>query len=266
MPPAVLSNALNEFDLALDELASNLEFVRLAGRVRPRLGSMLRWESLDAESKELASKFMKQATADQMVIIRAMVVSLSGAFEHFVRRAVRDCVLAINATNADYDALDAHFRNQNLYRTGMAFQTVYEPLDYLQFEFESLAKNVGSCVTGSKAAALNADAFPIFLSIMSPKNLSEALKRVGLELDWDDLGRDDSMRLVLDTRNTRETAAAIQELLKRFCRIRNQIAHSGNVGAVVTEDDFRQFLAFFRALAHTLAGVIVKGIAKHIEH
>jgi RiboL-PSP-HEPN len=223
---------------------------------------MLHWEYMDNDAKALASTFLRQRSAEESLLYRGMVISLSGAFEQFVRRTVRDSVLAINAKGRNYDLLDDHLKKENLYRTGIALGTVHEPLDYLDLDYESLAKNVGTCFRGSMQALLNAEAFAIFLSIISPKHLTDALKRIGMELHWDDLGKIQSMRDALDLSDTRETAKAAEEFLRRFGQMRNKIAHTGNSGIVVSDDDLQQLLKIFRAFARGFTSIIEAEIAK----
>jgi hypothetical protein len=263
--PGILTNALKEFELGLDELSSNLEFVRTAGRLRPRLKDMLRWEGMDGDAKKLATSFLGQRAAEESLLYRGMVVSLSGAFEQFVRRILRDGVLAINGSGLSYDALDEGIKKQNVYRTGIAFGTIHEPLDYLELDYEALAKNIGTCHGGSRQAVLNADAFIVFLSIISPDNIVKALERIGVKLQWDELGKGQTLRAILDRSDSRETAKAIQDRLKRFGQTRNKIAHAGSGGVVVTESDFEQLLAFFRIFARALVPVVESQLAKHLR-
>src|SRR6266496_5502078 len=120
MVPAMLADAVKEFDLALDDLSSIFDFVRSAIRLRPRLGGMLRWESMGTEEKALVERFLNQQTAEESLLYRGMVISLAGAFEQFVRRTLRDSVLVISGKGTSYDLLDAGIRKENFYRTGLA--------------------------------------------------------------------------------------------------------------------------------------------------
>jgi RiboL-PSP-HEPN len=226
---------------------------------------MLDWKALDGEAKTLAHSFLKQRTAEESLLYRGMVISLAGAFEQFVRRLLRDSVQAISAGGVRYDTLDEHMKLENAYRTGIALQTIREPLDYMDLDYETLAKNLGTCFDGSAKAILNADAFSIFLSIISPKSLVDALRRIGMDLRWDDLGRVDALRDTLGKQDTRETAKAIEEFLKRFGQTRNKIAHSGNTGIVVTESDLEQLLKFFRAFAVALSAVVETQLSKRAK-
>ena len=165
----------------------------------------------------------------------------------------------------NYDTLDEGIKKQNVYRTGIAFGTIHEPLDYLELDYESLAKNIGTCYGGSTQVVLNADAFTIFLSIISPDNLVKSLERIGVKLQWDDLGKGQALRTILDRSDSRETAKAIQDRLKWFGQTRNKIAHAGSGGVVVTESDFEQLLAFFRIFARALVPVVESQLAKHLR-
>lgn len=258
----MLSEALKEFDLALDDLSSIFDFVRLAIRLRPRLSEMLSWDTMGTEGKLLASNFLSQRTADESLLYRGMVISLAGAFEHFMRRILRDSVLAISGSGASFDSLDASIKKENFYRTGLALGTIHEPLDYLELNYELLAKNLGTCFTGSAQALLNAEAFAIFLSIISPKNLEDALRRIGVVLRWDDFGRVEEVQKTLDGKGTRETAKAVEANLRQFGKMRNKIAHSGSSGLVVTELDFERLLQFFRVFGRTLVKVVETDLSK----
>jgi hypothetical protein len=265
MPAGILANALKEFELAIDDLANIFEFVRTAARLRPRLGDMLHWEILDGEAKTLATTFLKQGSAQESILYRGLVISLSGAFEQFVRRMIRDSVSTMSKTTALYDTLDEALRRQNLYRTGIALQTIFEPPDYLDLDYELLAKNIGTCFVGSKQPVLNAEAFTIFLSIISPDKLVDAFERIRVKLQWDALGRVPALRTALEKKDTRETAKALQEFLKRFGQTRNKIAHTGSSGIVVTETDFDQLLTFFRIFSRALTTVVEIEIAKLLK-
>ena len=257
MPSTTLANAVKEFELALDDLASNFEFVRLsAARLRPRLADMLNWKIMDVDAKALATKFLKQGAAQENILYRGLVISLAGAFEQFVRRILRDAVLNVNKSELPFDDLNDGLRRQNAYRTGIALQTIFEPLDHLELDYELLSKNIGTCWIGSKKPVLNADAFGIFLSVISPEKLSDALQRIGIRLQWDVLGKDSGVRNALKKEDARETAKALQEFLKRFGQTRNKIAHTGSSGIVVAETDFEQLLKVFRSFVRALTSFV----------
>lgn len=264
MATAILADALKEFELALDDLASNLDFLRAAKQLRPRLRDMLHWEGMDGEAKKLATTFLRQQTAEESVLYRGMLVSLSGAFEQFIRRVLRDGVTAINVAGATFDSLHEGVRKQNAYRTGMALQTIFEPLDYLELDYDVLSRNIGTCFPGSVQPVLNADAFAVFVSIVSPEKLADALTRIGVKLNWDALGSMQAIRNALEKDNTREAAKALQESLKQFGRARNRVAHSGSGGILITDSEIEQLLKLFRSLGRGLCSIVQNDLARLI--
>ena len=189
---------------------------------------------------------------------------MSGAFEQFLARIFRDCVLAMNATAGGYDAFSEAIRKQNVYRTGLAFQTIHEPLDHLSLDYETLSRNIGTCHAGSEEPVLNADAFAIFVSVVSPEKVSEALKRIGFQVNWDDFGRVPAMRDLCGKKDTRETANAVQEWLRKVAQTRNKIAHTGSSGIVVMDSDFEQFLIFFRTFGRIFGSAVEKQLAQPV--
>jgi hypothetical protein len=262
MSAGALANALKEFELALDDLSSNLDFIQAASHLRPRLKDMLHWQLMDGGAKTLATTFLRQTGSQESVLYRGMVVSLSGAFEQFVRRIIRDGILILSGTGVSYDSLDEAIKKENFYRSGIALGTVHEPLDYLELDYESLAKNLGTCFGGSAQATLNAEAFAIFLPIVSPKNLADAFRRIGVNINWDQFGAVAAMQKALGKKGSRETAKAVEEYLQRFGQMRNKIAHTGSSGIVVTESDFEQLLSFFRIFGRAMAQVVESDLAK----
>src|ERR1700675_3831284 len=117
---------------------------------------------------------------------------------------------------------------------------------------------------GVEQVVLNADAFTIFLSIISPEKLSDALRRIGITMNWDSLGSIAQLREAVETAGTRETAKAVKESLKEFGRMRNRIAHSGSSGVSVDESDFEKLLKFFRIFARGFSTIVAAGVTKLI--
>ncbi len=263
MPAVSLTNALKEFEASLDDFDSNLRFVSTANRLRPRLGGNLQWPGMAPDAKKLVESFLR-GVAEDSVLYRGLVVSLFGAFEQFVRRILRDGVAAVGTNLSSYDSLHDGLKKANMYWTGKALQTIFEPVEYLQLEFDILSKNVGTCFAGSKQATLNADAFAIFVSILTPSSLTETLKRISVELQWDEFGKVSELQKALGEKGTRETTKAVENFLKRFAQMRNKIAHTGSSGIVVNQSDVEQLLIFFRAFGRALARAVEKDLTKHL--
>jgi len=70
MAAVILASAVKELDLTLDDLATNLEFIRTASRLRPRLKDMLTWQTMDGEEKALATAFLRQGVGEESLFYR----------------------------------------------------------------------------------------------------------------------------------------------------------------------------------------------------
>ncbi len=260
----MLTDALREFNAALDDVAASLGFLRSATKLRPRLGAILNWQ-VHGEPTQLAKEFINQKGVEETVLYRGMVVVLSGALEAFVRRIVRDVVIEFNRKTSVYDELDESVAVQNIFRTGQALQTVFEPLDHLDFDYELLCRNLGTCCKGVSSFTLNADAFSMYISSVAPNHLVEVMKRIGVSLEWDHLGQDAQMQKLFNKGGARETAKAIQSWLSTFVKTRNKISHGGTGGVLVTQADIEQMLVFFRLFSKVLSSVIQTNVQKRMR-
>jgi hypothetical protein len=58
------------------------------------------------------------------------------------------------------------------------------------------------------------------------------------------------------TKGARDTGRAARKRLDEICKSRNQIAHAGDDDITVSESDLREGVAFVRAFAEALSGVL----------
>jgi hypothetical protein len=258
-------DALQEFYLTVDEVRDTVTFVRAAEQLRPRLGKLLVWEKIDTAGKRLITDFISQKDVDSAPLYRGLLIVLAGALEQFVRRLIRDAVIRINESTSRYDELPYALKQQNIYRTGQTLQTIMQPLDHLDIDYEGVGKNIGSCVTGAATFTLNADAFTAIMASVTPKHLGNLLQRVGFSLNWDDLGRDTALQTLLNKRRTTDTKKQIQEDLQSFIRKRNRVAHSGNGGVAVSDTDIEALIGFLRPLTKVLAALVAAQIGKRAK-
>jgi hypothetical protein len=225
---------------------------------------MLGWDNMSGDAKSLAQNFIKQKSVEESSLYRGLLVSLAGALEQFVRRILRDAVLGINGATDNYDDLHERIKLQNVFRTGQALQTIFEPPDHLNFDYEMLGAKLGGCVKGSKAFELNADAFTIYVSSIAPPHLEEVLKRIGLELNWDHIGQDNDLQKFFDEKGAHSTGKAVQHFLAEVIRKRNKIAHSGSGGVAISDSEFTQTIKFFRFFSEALSKTVGESLAKSV--
>ena len=184
MPESIFSGALRELEVTLSEIQTTLQFVRSAAHVRPRLGSLVAWNSLTNESKLFLRDFMGHKDFQTDFTYRGLYVLIYGAFEQFVRRILRDAVTTISNAVQVYDELNQDLATQNIRRTGQALATIGQQPSYMNLNYDLLCANIGTCRQGSNSFTLNSDAFALFFNNLSPEQLEEALRRIGVRLNW----------------------------------------------------------------------------------
>lgn len=254
------SAAVKEFNLALDELELNLAFLRASTKLRPRLRGFLNWQAIHGEAKVLITQFLNQKSVELSAQYRGMIVVLSGTFEHFVRRVIHEAVVAINRSVKNYDHLPEKMRMQNVLRTGRALTTIREPPDHILVDYHTLAKQLTTCVAGAETFTLNADAFTLFISSVSPRHLIDVCDSIGITMNWDDFGREERFETMLATRGVRATGKAVAEHLDNFIKLRNRFAHTGAGGVIVTDGEVENYIQFFRLFTTQLAHLVATNV------
>jgi RiboL-PSP-HEPN len=260
------SAAVKEFNLALNELEASLAFLRTSTKLRPRLNGLLNWPVIEGEAKKLVTDFLNQKSVELGVQYRGMLVVLSGAFEQLVRRIVHEVVVTINTSVKNYDQLSEKVRMQNILRTGRVLTTIGEPPDHITVDYNKLAKQLATCIAGADTFTLNAEAFTLFISVVSPQHLTTVCDSVGVMVDWDDFGREKTFESMLETKGVHATGKAVADQLDKFTKLRNRFAHTGAGGMVVTDGEVESFIRFFRVFASTLAPLVARKLKSSQRH
>ncbi len=256
MPRIDFNNALQEFESSLSQVESNLVFIESAQWLRPRLGKIINWNTLDPESKSRCQAFMRLTDVQVEISYRSLLISVTGSFEQFIRRLVRDAVLQINQSAPRFEDINAALILQNRLRTGDALSTIAEPPDHMELDYEALCTNLGTCVIGREPVVLNFEAFSYFVTTLTPTKLEQILKRIGFVLDWDDVGRDRSMQEILGTTGVRQSATAAVVKLKSVIKDRNLIAHTSNSGKIFEFRDVMSTKSFLGRLGLVLSNLV----------
>ena len=234
----------------------NLGFLRASAKLRPRLNGFLNWTGLEGEAKALVLDFLNQKSVELSLQYRGMVTVISGALEQLVRKLVHEAVVAMCARVASYNELPEKLKAQNIIRTGKALMAVREPPDHLLIEYQTLAKQLATCVNGATAFTLNAEAFTMFISGITPRHLEESLEAIGIAIDWDGFGKNQKFQKMFDSKGAHETGKAVLERLGYFIKLRNRFAHTGTGGNTLSAEEIEAYITFFRAFSIDLARLI----------
>lgn len=256
------ARALTQFRVVIEDVESNIRFLRLSTKLRPRLNDIIRWETVEPPESRLVQEFLAQKDAQPELIYRGMLTLIAGGFEELVRNLVEETVEVINDSAKSYRDLSEAIKIQNMIRTGKVLAAIGEPPDHLTIDVEALCRNIGSCVGDSESFRLNAAAFSFFIYSISATHLEEIFERFGIAINYDELCNVEPIRKVFGTTDARETSKEVKEYIRRFIQKRNRISHTGSGGVTVSDVDVGQFVDFFSAFSERLVTYLAQQLRK----
>jgi len=262
MPKNYYDSVLLEFNTLLSEINDDLDFLRSSLKIRPRLSSLLDWTNLDPAGKDLANSFISKKTPAVSPAYLGMLVTMLGGFEQFVRKFVETTVSEINRKITAFDRVPERVKEQNIHFTGRALCLLREPLDHIVINHEEMVAKLATCTSGSMSYKLNSAAFSISVRNLTPSHLTEIVKILGIEIDWDYFGRIPEYSTMFGTSGARATNRAIQDKLSHLVKLRNRVAHTGYAGITVTDQDLEGYLKFIKIFATDIAIYISTKISK----
>lgn len=250
-----MPSPLDDLTAQVDGLRADLDFVRLASQLRPRLGSVVQWQA-QGEETDLARRFMSARLSTPEGLYGSLFLRLVASFERYLRSTVAEIVIRRAAAAADYGDLADTLGNRNLVLTGRLLAGIDNPRDYLKVNTEELVENLASCKKGNTSFRLNPLAFSATVVGVSPTVVEKVLEHFDISGCWDKIGAGQGIAKLLGTKGARATGDQARERLKELARWRNHLAHGGDGDLVISESDLGQAIDFIRALSNALDGVV----------
>jgi len=266
MALAVYNEAVNEFSASIGDVRRYVQFVSVAHHLRPRIGQMLDVGTLQPEHRNILTNYMSQKDYSVVPGFNGLIVVIAAGFEQFMRRLLRDGVLWLNRSVVRFDGMPGHLRHQNLVRSGHALTSVMDPPAEVDYDYEAICRNLGTCWKGGGDLVLNADAFTAYLPPLTAKNIEEVLNdRVRVKLDWDAFGRNLEIQKATGQTRTRDATKETEARLTDFIKKRNRIAHAGTAGPTTTEEELNSIVTFFEAFVPVLAANVEEGLKRVMQ-
>jgi hypothetical protein len=250
MPPP-----LTELATQIEDLRADMEFVRLASQLRPRLGSILRWEA-QGEETELAKRFISANSGTPESVYGPLLIRLLACLESYVRKMIAHAVIRKSKGAKSYDDIAETLGNRNLVLTGRVLATLDSPREYIKFNIEEMVDNLASCRRGASPFKLNAPAFCAQLASVNPSVIEKALENIDLTNWWDKIGANSSIASLLETKGSRATGARAKERLKELSRWRNHLAHGGEGQLVISESQLGEAIELVAAFGTALDSIL----------
>ena len=250
-----------ELEAKLAEVEATLSLVSAAIQIRPRLSRMLRWDGLGNYERQLTNQFVGVRDVSTRMVLTGLMVVCYGSLERFLKELVERAVSVLNEECAKLDELPAGIRQENVFRTGQALQTVKDPGNWAEYDYMGLAKSLGSCEDGSIDYSLNARCFTFAQKVMSPTNIDLLLERIGVRLNWDCFGRDDDIKRTFGQTRTRDCSKAVRESVGFLVRVRNVASHTGDLDVELE----KQHIDMYVKLLPPFCAILVAEVGKQLE-
>jgi hypothetical protein len=239
------------------ELRQDIDFVVLAGQLRPRLGGVVNWEA-QADVVKLAQKFMNLKSNRQEGVLGPLLIRLLATFERYLRQLVMQIITQRTSAANSYDSLAPSLANRNRVLTGRLLAALDSPRDHLKIDPDLLIQNLATCKPSSRSFRLNAEAFCAGIAGVSPANVEKALENVEFSGLWDAVGAFPALARVLGTKGARATGNRASERLHELSRWRNHLAHGGDGEIAISEMDLRDAVDFIEHFGNALDAAVRK--------
>lgn len=246
---------LQELQTQIEALRADVEFIRLASQLRPRIGRVLQWQA-QGEETDLAKRFINSRPSNAEAVYGPLLVRLLASLERYMRNTIAYIVDQRAANAADYDTLEGALGHRNLVLTGRLLSAMDAPRDHLTLNVDELIQNLASCTRGARKFKLNAIAFSSALGGVSPSLLEKAFDNLEISGWWDRIGADSRITELLGTKGPRATGDRAKERLKELARWRNQIAHGGDGEIVISESQIADAIDFVGVFGAAFDSVI----------
>lgn len=250
-----MSKPLQELQTEIEALKADVEFVRLASQLRPRVGKVLQWQA-QGEETNLAKRFIESRPSGVEAIYGPLLVRLLATLERYMRNTIGHVIEHRVASAPDYESLEGALGQRNLVLTGRLLSTLDAPRDYLKLDVEELVRNLASCKRGSREFKLNAVAFSSALGGVSPTFLEKAFDNLDIRGWWDRIGANGDVMKLLGTKGARATGDQAKERLTELAKWRNQIAHGGDGEILISESQISDAISFVGAFSTAFDAIV----------
>ena len=264
-----LRTTANVFEARLSEIRVHAEFVRRGLQITRILSEHIDHASLSGNAQAHAA-FREYVAALPSVrrddIGAALLVQAFASFEWFTRSALTASVNYLNTHTNAFDDLPSAVSRWNTILSGRALASQAEAPRHLQVNTDTYCIRLGGCYPTSTSFELNADAFALFLPVLDAGTLLQALKRLGFDLKWDNIGRSQEIRTLFGVNSVRKAGKAAEARLDQLADMRNMVAHHGEGTRTVSLDELDESLNFLGIFTAQLSSLLTAFLTDAIEH
>ena len=254
-----LDNTLKAFGARLDEITLHQEFI--AGSLKIGRDAARFWDyAALAKAGEIKTLVDGHRTGCRQVrpedLWGALSVQLFAAVEWFVGQILVKYVHQVSDSVESFDKLPEPVARNHVTLIGKALSKVYEAPTHERIDVDQVFRTLSGCVNGSKTFELNDYVFAFYLPNIDSNSLAKCFLRIGLKLDWDEVGKNTDLQQLFGETSTRKTGKASSKFLDKCANERNAVAHRGDGSATIQLEDLSKQLTFFRYLSSSISKLV----------
>lgn len=193
----------------------------------------------------------KSRRTDLPVLSGSLQLYLAGRFEYCMRQVVEVVADAVAARATKYGDLPDSIRSELKVKT---LEIAQNPRRFGYDDVRTdalLAALVASKACTAPPVSISSSVLSLTDSNMKDRVLADLLKRVGMQNFWRDVGKQTTMKLVLEKSEDCETTAEAQVRLNAIMDERNQVAHPTSSTQFPDPDQVLRAAKFLTTLAAT---------------
>ncbi len=253
-----LERTKDSFHDVLESISEHARFFSCAMAIRKRSAEIIPFNGLNPQDTPAVESFRRAGIENGQPVFESLYVSICFHLEEFVRDLHKVAVEEIVRRCPKVEDVKKELLNNHVVATGQILFRYLADARASKVDVNLYARNVASCVPGGANYTLNAEAFTLFFSGAGVEDLERLFKRIGFEINWDDLGRSAELRQFFQGGRAREVGKHAKMFLDDFVSERNVIVHRGVGVRDVPEAKIHSAVEFFKMFSSELVSVIGK--------
>lgn len=251
------STAFINFESVLEAGGAWIQWVDDAEGFQSIIKSKISWGDLDGKGRDFVQRRLREPQPPHQVLLNSLYLTMASSFEEFLRSTIEQAASEFFGGNKKYEDLSEVARNLHLREAAKLLRRLDSMPDYLSVTAVDLCNSIGSCVPGSEAVEVCAEALGDVDGLIRLKNFFDRMGSLGKEVSFDSLGRnlEIAAALKLEKSKARAVGHALESCVSQISKNRNRIAHTGGTAADVTRVLLVEHRSVLKAVAKAISAL-----------
>lgn len=243
----------DNFEAVLESIQGQSKFLAAALKIRLRSAYVFSRDRLDPADLPTINEFQRSRIGNGEPAFEALYVSICFHYEEFIREVHRAVLEEINRRYKPVDLIKKQLLLNHVAATGRVMARSNDDRRASKADMTLLAKNILSCVAGTKEYRLNAEVFTMFFAGATISAVQKLFEQIGCKFDLEEFGRNEKLKAHFKGGGVREVKNLTLAFVDDFVEERNRIVHRGGGYRPITDSVIDGAVGFFIAFSQTLS-------------